>query len=97
MAAAGANVIVFTTGRGAPQGFPFVPVIKVTGNERTWEHLRDHMDLSVHGIMDGDESLRQAGQRIYEKIMETASGVDTKAEVSGYAQAMDIYVTGPVI
>jgi altronate dehydratase large subunit len=97
MAAAGATVIVFTTGRGAPQGFPFVPVIKVTGNEKTWEHLRDHMDLSVHGVMDGDESLRQAGQRIYGKILETASGVETKAEISGYAQAMDIYVTGPVI
>jgi altronate dehydratase large subunit len=97
MAAAGANVIVFTTGRGAPQGFPFVPVIKLTGNEKTWEHLRDHMDLSVHGVMDGDESLVQAGNRVYDKVMETASGVETKAEVSGYAQAMDIYVTGPVI
>jgi altronate dehydratase large subunit len=97
MAAAGANVIVFTTGRGAPQGFPFVPVIKLTGNEKTWEHLRDHMDLSVHGVMDGDESLVQAGNRVYDKVLETASGVDTKAEVSGYAQAMDIYVTGPVI
>ncbi len=97
MAAAGANVIVFTTGRGAPQGFPFVPVIKLTGNEKTWEHLRDHMDISVHGVMDGDESLLQAGDRVYEKILETASGVETKAEVSGYAQAMDIYVTGPVI
>lgn len=97
MAAAGATVIVFTTGRGAPQGFPFVPVIKVTGNEKTWERMRDHMDMSVHGVMDGDESLLQAGERIYEKVLETASGVETKAEVSGYAQAMDIYVTGPVI
>ncbi|MBI5581100.1 MAG: UxaA family hydrolase [Deltaproteobacteria bacterium] len=97
MAAAGANVIVFTTGRGAPQGFPFVPVIKVTGNEVTWKKLQDHMDLSVHGVMDGEESLDQAGRRVYERIIETASGVETKAEVSGYVQAMDIYVTGPVI
>jgi altronate dehydratase large subunit len=97
MASAGANLIVFTTGRGAPQGFPFVPVVKVTGNEVTWSRLQDHMDLSVHGVMDGDESLKQAGNRIYEKLLETASGVATKAEVSGYVQAMDIYVTGPVI
>ena len=97
MAAAGANLIVFTTGRGAPQGFPFVPVIKVTGNEVTWKKMQDHMDLSVHGVMDGEESLKQAGQRVYESIIETASGVETKAEVSGYVQAMDIYVTGPVI
>jgi altronate dehydratase large subunit len=97
MAAAGANLIVFTTGRGAPQGFPFVPVVKVTGNELTWNRLQDHMDLSVHGVMEGEESLKQAGARLYEKLLETASGVETKAEVSGYVQAMDIYVTGPVI
>jgi altronate dehydratase large subunit len=97
MAAAGANLIVFTTGRGAPQGFPFVPVIKVTGNEVTWQRMQDHMDLSVHRVMDGEESLKQAGQRIYESMIETASGTETKAEVSGYVQAMDIYVTGPVI
>jgi altronate dehydratase large subunit len=97
LAAAGANVIVFTTGRGAPQGFPFVPVIKVTGNMHTWEHLRDHMDLSVHGVMTGEESLDKAGTRIYEQVLKTASGEGTKAEISRYVQAMDIYVTGPVI
>lgn len=97
LAAAGANLIVFTTGRGAPQGFPFVPVIKLTGNQATWEKLQDHIDLSVHEVMEGNESLKQAGSRVYEKILETASGVATKAEVSGYVQAMDIYVTGPVI
>lgn len=97
LAAAGCNVIAFTTGRGAPQGFPFVPVIKITGNERTWHHLRDHMDISVHQIMDGGETLGQAGERIYQTIADVASGSRTKAEISGYVQAMDIYVTGPVI
>ena len=97
LAAAGCNVITFTTGRGAPQGFPFVPVIKITGNERTWEHLNDHMDLSVHQVMDGDESLAEAGTRIYDAVKDTASGTKTKAEISGYVQAMDIYVIGPVI
>ena len=97
LAAAGCNVITFTTGLGAPQGFPFVPVIKITGNEKTWNHLRDHMDLSVHQIMDGRESLGRAGTRIYEEIETVASGTKTKAEICGYVQAMDIYVTGPVI
>jgi altronate dehydratase len=72
-------------------------VIKVTGNEGTWKRLQDHMDISVHEVMNGEESLEQAGGRVYERIIETASGVETKAEVSGYVQAMDIYVTGPVI
>lgn len=97
LAAAGCNVITFTTGRGAPQGFPFVPVIKLTGNEKTWSHLRDHMDLSVHEVMEGAETLSQAGTRIYEMVEAVANGTQTKAEISGYVQAMDIYVTGPVI
>lgn len=97
LAAAGASLIVFTTGRGAPQGFPFVPVIKVTGNQHTWEHLNDHMDLSVHQVMDGEESLDQAATRIMDRMVETAGGAATKAELSGYAQAMGIYCIGPVI
>jgi altronate dehydratase len=55
------------------------------------------MDLSVHGVMDGAESLKQAGSRISERLIEPASGVETTPEVPGYVQAMDIYVTGPVI
>jgi altronate dehydratase large subunit len=74
-----------------------VPVIKITGNEKTWNHLRDHIDISVHQVMDGRESLGQAGTRIYEEIETVASGTKTKAEICGYVQAMDIYVTGPVI
>ena len=97
MAAAGANVIVFTTGRGAPQGFPFVPVIKLTGNENTWNHLRDHMDLSVHEVMDGTISMNGAGDMVFDKIHEVASGEATKAEISGYVKAMDIFTIGPVI
>lgn len=97
LAAAGCNVIAFTTGRGAPQGFPFVPVIKITGNGRTWEKLRDHMDLDVSSVMEGKESLPEAGRRIFAEIMEVAAGKLTKAEISGYTKAMDIYVVGPVI
>jgi len=97
LAACGCNVIAFTTGRGAPQGFPFVPVIKITGNQNTWEKLQDHMDLNVSGVMEGTETLPAAGKRIYDDILEVASGKLTKAEISGYTKAMDIYTVGPVI
>jgi altronate dehydratase large subunit len=97
LAACGCNVIAFTTGRGAPQGFPFVPVIKITGNRNTWENLQDHMDLDVSGVMEGRETLPAAGKRIYQDILEVASGKLTKAELSGYTKAMDIYTVGPVI
>jgi altronate dehydratase large subunit len=97
LAASGCTVIAFTTGRGAPQGFPFVPVIKITGNQNTWEKLQDHMDLNVSGVMEGTETLEAAGNRIYKEILEVASGKLTKAEISGYTKAMDIYTVGPVI
>lgn len=97
LAACGCNVIAFTTGRGAPQGFPFVPVIKITGNRNTWESLQDHMDLDVSGVMEGMETLSAAGKRIFEDILDVASGKLTKAEISGYTKAMDIYTVGPVI
>lgn len=97
LAAAGANIIAFTTGRGAPQGFPFVPVVKITGNSVTWEKLRDHMDVYVGTIMEGTENVPGAGNRVYKEILSYASGARTKAEIFGYTDSMDIYVTGPVI
>jgi altronate dehydratase large subunit len=97
LAAAGCTIIAFTTGRGAPQGFPFVPVIKITGNEVTWNRLRDHMDINVSSVMEGEETLSDAGKQIFREILEVASGTLTKAEISGYTKAMDIYTIGPVI
>jgi altronate dehydratase large subunit len=72
-------------------------VVKITGNEKTWSKLRDHMDLDVSAVMRGEESLPKAGERIFQEILAVASGRLTKAEISGYTKAMDIYVTGPVI
>lgn len=97
LAAAGCNLICFTTGRGAPQGFPFVPVIKITGNRVTWNKLRNHIDIEVSSIMEGIETLATAGKRIFQEMIEVASGKLTKAEICGYNKAMDIYVVGPVI
>jgi len=97
LAAAGCNVIAFATGRGAPQGFPFVPVVKLTGNSKTWERMRDHMDLSVSSVIEGTESIPEAGERLLGSILEVATGMRTRAEITGYTRAMDIYVTGPVI
>jgi len=97
LASAGATIIAFTTGRGAPQGFPFVPVIKITGNRVTMEKLIDHIDLDVSSIIEGKETIEKAGQRIFNEIIEVASGKLTKAEISGYTKAMDIYTIGPII
>ena len=74
-----------------------MPVVKITGNERTWQSMRDHMDIYVGTVLDGKESLPEAGVRILKELFIYASGSLTAAEITGYTNSMDIYVLGPVI
>jgi altronate dehydratase large subunit len=92
LGAAGAQVVLFSTGIGAPQGFPFVPVIKVTANPRTYEHLADHIDFYVDIQAEG--GLEQAAKDLYEQTLAVASGSKTKAEILGYGVFPDIWITG---
>lgn len=97
LAAAGCNIIAFTTGRGAPQGFPFVPVVKMTGNAHTACNLAQHIDIDVSNVLQGDVRLEDAVSDIYNSLHSFASGELTQAELCGYFDSMDIFVTGPVI
>jgi altronate dehydratase large subunit len=94
LAAAGAQIIMFATGIGAPQGFPFVPVIKVTANPRTAEHLSEHIDVFID--IFGDTPLEQHGRDIYKTMLAVASGRTTKAEALMYGGYPDIWITGTV-
>ncbi|NCB76222.1 MAG: galactonate dehydratase [Negativicutes bacterium] len=97
LAAAGCNVIAFATGRGAPQGFPFVPVLKITGSRTAAEKMIDHIDMNLSAVIDGGDTIPDAGQRVLEELVRVASGAMTKAELSGYVNSMDIFMRGPVI
>lgn len=97
IAAAGAQVIAFATGLGAPQGFPFVPVIKICANWKTIQRLPDFIDLDVSGVISGGEPLQEAGERIFQEILDVASGRWTKAEALGYSGSTNIYTTGPTV
>ena len=92
LAAAGAQVILFSTGIGAPQGFPFVPVIKVTANLQTYQRLSEHMDLYVDIAAQADQL--QLGRALFDETLAAASGKRTKAELLGYGNFPDIWVTG---
>ena len=86
MVGGGAQVVVFTSGRGTPTGFPFVPVIKVTGNSRTFEKMRENIDLDASPIIDQGVPIDAIGEEIFQSVLETASGTMTKAELLGHGE-----------
>ncbi len=77
--AGGAQIVAFTTGRGSTTGNPLAPVIKVTGNPKTADRLASNMDVDASTIIDG-ESIDAVGERIYETLLDAASGTRTAAE-----------------
>ncbi|KPK90540.1 MAG: hypothetical protein AMJ94_09075, partial [Deltaproteobacteria bacterium SM23_61] len=97
LSAAGANIIVFSTGGGAPQGFPIVPVIKVAGNPAKVRVMKDHIDLDASGVLTGQTTIDEVGQRIYAALLAVGSGKKVKAETLKYDQTVEIYTTGPTI
>ncbi len=89
LAAAGATVMMFSTGKGAPWGFPFVPMIKVTGNPTTCGCLSDLMDFCMDPA--GEETREERGARLYREILDVASGKMTKAESLKIGMYVDIW------
>ena len=77
--AGGAQVVAFTTGRGSTTGNPIAPVIKVTGNPKTWDRMSNNMDVNASTVVEGD-SLDAVGKRTYEALVEVADGRRTEAE-----------------
>jgi altronate dehydratase large subunit len=84
--AAGAQIIVFTTGRGTPIGTPVAPVIKVSSNSALYEKMRDNIDINAGAIIEGTESIQDIGEHIFREIMNVASGKLTRAEVLGHGE-----------
>ncbi|ELZ27944.1 hypothetical protein C474_15624 [Halogeometricum pallidum JCM 14848] len=75
----GAQVIAFTTGRGSTTGNPIAPVIKVTGNPKTWEKMSNNIDVNAGTVFDG-ESIDSVGERVFETLLEVADGRQTESE-----------------
>ncbi len=97
MAVGGSQVILFSTGRGAPQGFPVVPVMKICGNPVTYDRMCKDMDVNAGRIVNGEKSIEQVGEETFELLVKVASGQMTKGEAIKYTRSMDFYTLGPVI
>ncbi|NYT11259.1 MAG: UxaA family hydrolase [Methanomassiliicoccales archaeon] len=94
--AAGAQLVIFSTGLCAPFGLPVVPVMKITGNPRTAKTMKDDIDVDVSDIITAGMGISEAGKKLYHEVLNVASGKMTKAEVLGY-RFVDIWRVGPTL
>lgn len=86
MTAGGAQIVVFTTGRGSPTGSPIVPVIKVSTNTPLYRRMPQHIDVDAGVIIEGKGTLESVGREIFEKILAVASGEQAAAEMYGHKE-----------
>lgn len=70
----GANIVLFTTGLGTPTGNPIAPVIKISSNTVLYNKMHDIIDINTGTIIEGTETIEQAGERILDYIIKVASG-----------------------
>ena len=82
--AGGANLICFTTGRGSVYGCKPAPSLKLATNTRLYRQMTDDMDINCGEILDGTVSVEEMGQRIFELMLDTASGGQSRSEAHGF-------------
>lgn len=82
--AGGATLVCFTTGRGSVSGYKPTPSLKLATNSEMYRHMSEDMDVDCGTVITGDETIEELGARIFEKMLETASGERTASEGLGY-------------
>ena len=84
--AGGANLICFTTGRGSCFGCAPTPSLKISTTSELARRMPDDIDLDAGTILDGLETQDEVGERIFQMLLDTASGRRTASEVLGYGE-----------
>jgi len=80
--AGGAQIIIFTTGRGSTAGFPAIPVIKVASNSQMYNNMPGDMDVNAGSIIDEGKTIDEVGREIFDLSIRVASGQQTCAEIN---------------
>ena len=84
MAAGGAQIVFFTTGRGTPTGNGIMPVVKLTGNAATYKRMEPNLDIDTSPVIRGEKTMEQMGQEIFDMLIEYINGRPTKPESFGF-------------
>jgi altronate dehydratase large subunit len=85
-AAGGCQILAFTTDLGNPIGLPLVPVIKITGNAKTYVKNLEDIDIDTSPVILGRMKISEAGEMIFSKLRDVANGELTKTEVLGFRE-----------
>jgi len=85
--AGGANMIVFTTGRGSAYGCAPAPSLKLSTNTALFVRQEEDIDLNCGEILDGTATVAEMGERLFRLMLATASGAKSKSEIHGYGQS----------
>lgn len=97
MAASGANLIAFTTGRGSCFGFKPVPSFKIASNTRLFQRLPEDMDFNAGQVIEG-RSVQEVGHELFLRLLATASGEATCSERLGIGDEEFVpWLVGPVL
>ncbi|MBY0223181.1 UxaA family hydrolase [Sporosarcina aquimarina] len=80
LAAGGAQIVLFSTGKGSPTGSPIVPVIKIGTNPKVYEIMSEHIDINAGKIIDENKSIKDIGKEIFDKVIDVSNGEKTAAE-----------------
>ena len=102
-AAAGANLVMFQLGGGGMagrdllEGTPSVvtPFMWCTANPQTYEMTGDNIDFYSGTVIEGKEDPEQAGERLYQTVIDIASGTLSRNETMAYNEPIDLYLEGP--
>lgn len=84
VAAGGAQVMVFTTGRGTPTGNAIMPVLKMTGNKSTYETMKENMDFDASPVIRSEKTVEEMGAELLQEVLDVANGKIVKAEALGF-------------
>jgi altronate dehydratase large subunit len=96
MVAGGAQLVLFSTGRGTPLGAPVSPVIKISANPQVTLRMSDHIDLSLVPVLRGEATTEALGRKLWGLLLDVVNGQPTAAELLGHHE-MVIARAGPSV